>query len=269
MAPAPAQDAEARLRQRAGTRACVHRAAGHEIANEAKLTIAEPKLRDSQDPWKQGERYQSGTAKLIYGKAARTLGIQLGYEAEFRQKYPEWPDRQVSKASTEKAQEVINDFFDGLPEVKEFIYSTQREVADTKYTESLLGRRRWFWDIMNWEDQEAHRESAARKHRNLCWCEQCKLSRDGDRAAVNNRIQCSAADIVMLGMIKCDQDAKLKELGARMLLQIHDELVYEIPDENVEEAAAIIQYHMEHPGIELRVPLRAPPGTGDNWESAK
>jgi DNA polymerase-1 len=206
---------------------------------------------------------------LIYGKAARSLGVQLGYEAEYRQSHPEWPDRQVSKVATEKAQGVINDFFEGLPEVEDFIYGTHREVADTKYTETLLGRRRWFWDIVDWDEHIEHLEAAKRKHRKLCWCGVCKLSRDGERAAVNHRIQGSAADVTMLGMIKCDQDARLRELGAKMLLQVHDELVFEIPDENVEEAAGIIQYHMEHPGLDLRVPLRAPPGIGDNWEEAK
>lgn len=86
---------------------------------------------------------------------------------------------------------------------------------------------------------------------------------------MNLKIQGSAADIVRRAMIKCDQDQDLKRLGVRMLLQVHDELVFEIPDENVEEALPIIQHWMEHPGINLRVPLRAPPGTGRNWAEAK
>lgn len=219
--------------------------------------------RYSQCPW------QHGKYTLIYGKAARSLGVQLGYEAEFREQYPHLADRAISKMATERAQGVIDDFFDGLPEVQDFIHGTQRDVADTKYTETLLGRRRWFWDIMNWDDQVAHSLAAEKKGRKLCWCAQCKLSRDGDRAAVNHRIQGTAADITMLGMIKCHQDQRLKELGVHMLLQVHDELVFEIPNESVEEAAPIIQYHMEHPGLSLRVPLRAPPGTGNNWQEAK
>lgn len=206
---------------------------------------------------------------LIYGKAARSLGVQLGYEAGFRTQYPHLADRAISKMSTDRAQEVIDDFFSGLPEVQDFIHNTQRTVADTKYTETVLGRRRWFWDIMDWDDQVAHRLAAEKKHRRLCWCAQCKLSRDGDRAAVNHRIQGTAADITMLAMIKCHQDERLRELGVHMLLQVHDEVVFEVPDAHIEEASKIIQYHMEHPGLDLKVPLRAPPGTGQNWQEAK
>ena len=209
------------------------------------------------------------TQPLLYGKAARSLGIQLGYEDSIRETHPHLADYAISRLATERAQGVIDDFFAGLPEVKQFIDGTLREVADTKYVETLLGRRRWFWDIMNWEDQEAHREAATRKNRKLCWCEQCKLSRDGDRAAVNLKIQGTAADITMLAMIRCAQDPHLRRLDVKMLLQVHDELVFEIPEENVKEAAPIIQYHMEHPGLYLKVPLRAEPGIGNNWSEAK
>lgn len=79
----------------------------------------------------------------------------------------------------------------------------------------------------------------------------------------------TAADIVMCAMIKCHYDNRLRRLGVKMLLQIHDELVFECPDENIEEACPIIQYNMEHPGINMCVPLRATPGVGDNWGSGK
>ena len=166
-------------------------------------------------------------------------------------------------------REVIDDFFDQIPEAYDFIQGTLEELADTKFTETVLGNRRWFWDVMDYDLKEQHLAEARARHRDLCWCNACKLSREGERAAVNLRIQGSAADIVRRAMIKCDQDPELKRLGVRMLLQVHDELLFEIPDENLEEALPIIQYWMEHPGINLRVPLRAPPGTGRNWSQAK
>jgi DNA polymerase-1 len=86
---------------------------------------------------------------------------------------------------------------------------------------------------------------------------------------VNTIIQGTAADIVMCAMIKCYYDKRLRELGVKMLLQIHDEIVFECPAENTEEACRIIQENMENPGIKLRVPLKAAPGVGDNWVEAK
>jgi DNA polymerase I-like protein with 3'-5' exonuclease and polymerase domains len=126
---------------------------------------------------------------LIYGKAARRLGIDLGYDAEYREQYPELAERAIQSMSTEKAQKVIDTFFEQIPGVYDFIQGTLRRVADTKYTETFLGNRRWFWDIMDWDHQETHRAGARKQHRDLCWCSTCKLSRDGERAAVNHIIQ--------------------------------------------------------------------------------
>lgn len=206
---------------------------------------------------------------LAYGKAARALGIDLGYPNEVRESYPEWSDAAVMRESTKMAQEKIDEFFEQIPGAYDFIQGTLRRVSDDKYTEGFLGRRRWFFDIMEWHDQELHREAARAKRRKLCWCQVCKLSRDGDRAAINHIIQGTAADIVMLAMIRCHQDPLLRKLGVKMLLQVHDELVFEVPKESTQEALPIIQHLMENPGLSLEVPLRAAPGVGQNWDEAK
>jgi len=173
------------------------------------------------------------------------------------------------RESTLMAQDKIKEFFAGIPEAETFITDMTQQLARNKFVATILGRRRWFYDTMSLDDSEEHLERARAKRRKLCWCPKCKLSRDGERAGRNHKIQGTAADIVMIAMVRCSQDPELRRLGVHLLLQIHDELVFEAPDENVEEACPIIRYHMEHPGLPLRVPLRAPPGVGDNWDAAK
>lgn len=224
---------------------------------------AASRRRDSQRP------QQCGDHVLNYGKAKNSLAKELGFIDKLAAEHPEWDKKTVKIEAGNKAQDLINRYFERIPGASEFINGTYRKIADTKYVETYLGRRRHLPDIMDWQDQEHHRWEALKEGRELCWCAECKLSRDGDRQGPNTIIQGTAADICMCAMIRIENDQRLKELGYEMLLQIHDEIVGECPEENVEEAAEIVQYHMEHPWITLRVPLKAAPGIGDNWVEAK
>ena len=93
-----------------------------------------------------------------------------------------------------------------------------------------------------------------------------------ERLAVNQPIQGSAGDIVINAQIRIGQDKRLKELGCKMLLQVHDELVFECPEENIEEALKIIKKYMTNPfgdNVKLNVPLEVEAGIGDNYQEAK
>lgn len=91
-----------------------------------------------------------------------------------------------------------------------------------------------------------------------------------ERQAVNAPIQGSAADIVMLAMLECANSDELKKLDAQMLLQVHDEIVFEVPEENAEKAVPIIKHLMENVlSDSLRVPLEVDGGIGDTWQKAK
>jgi DNA polymerase I len=209
---------------------------------------------------------------LNYGKAAHSLARELGFFERTEKEHPEWSDWDIRRAAKAEAQALIDTYFSKIPGAAKFIKGTYRRVADTKFVETFLGRRRWLRQIMEWSEKMDHiqRElDSSGGRRDLCWCNDCKASRDGERRSVNTIIQGTAADIVMCAMIKCFFDKRLRELGVKMLLQIHDELVFECPEENVEAACPIIQEDMEHPGINLRVPLKAAPGVGDNWVEAK
>jgi DNA polymerase-1 len=104
---------------------------------------------------------------------------------------------------------------------------------------------------------------------NMSGSQRGELAR-AERQSVNSRIQGSAADVARRAMISCEFDSTLANLGVQMLLQIHDELIFEVPEENVEEALPIIKHKMEHPlGFELSVPLDCDGGSGHSWASAK
>jgi DNA polymerase-1 len=92
-----------------------------------------------------------------------------------------------------------------------------------------------------------------------------------ENQAINTPIQGSAADIVKRAMILIDQDEYLnEELGWHLLLQVHDELVLEGPEESADEALELVKYYMEHPFSEdLPVPLVADPKIVDNWKEGK
>lgn len=209
---------------------------------------------------------------LNYGKAANSLARELGFFEKQEKDHPDWDDWTIRRAAKAEAQSLIDIYFKRIPGAAKFIKGTYRKVADTKYVETFLGRRRWLRQIMDWDEKQEHIQeelNRTRGKRDLCWCNDCKSSRDGERRSVNTIIQGTAADIVMCAMIKCFYDKRLRRLGVKMLLQIHDEIVFECPEEHTEEACVIIQENMENPGIQLRVPLKAAPGVGDNWVEAK
>ena len=87
----------------------------------------------------------------------------------------------------------------------------------------------------------------------------------GERAAINSPIQGSAADIINMAMINISE--KLENTGAKMILQVHDELIVESPDKNVKEISIIIKNEMEN-AYKLSVPLKVDIGTGLNWADA-
>ena len=90
----------------------------------------------------------------------------------------------------------------------------------------------------------------------------------GERNAQNSPLQGSAADLIKLAMIRIHTAIRERALRSRMLLQVHDELVFEVPPEELETDGPLVRDHMEHV-VELRVPLVVDIGVGPNWLDAK
>ena len=168
---------------------------------------------------------------LIYGMGAQKLGQELGIPMK-------------------EAKGFIERYFSRLSRLKDFYDSIEHEAAANGYVATMTGRRRLTPDVLSANNQM---RSQAR------------------RQAINTRIQGSAADIIKLAMIAVENDQPLKDLGAQLLLQIHDELVLEVAPENAQAAGERLVTLMASiaPGNEpLRVPLLVDCGVGVSWAAA-
>ncbi|HHJ80534.1 MAG TPA: DNA polymerase I, partial [Candidatus Tenderia electrophaga] len=164
---------------------------------------------------------------LIYGMSAFGLAKQLG----------------VNRG---EAQEYIDLYFTRYPGVKEFMDRMRAEAHDQGYVETLFGRRLYLNDI---NARNAQRRQYA------------------ERAAINAPMQGTAADIIKLSMISCHNWLQQSGIDARMIMQVHDELVFEVNANQLEEAKAGINTCMSA-AAELAVPLVVDIGVGDNWDQA-
>ncbi|WP_418764598.1 DNA polymerase I [Mailhella sp.] len=168
---------------------------------------------------------------LIYGMGARKLGQDLGIPLS-------------------EARMFIERYFTRFAHIKEFFDSVEKEARGNGYVTTLSGRRRPLPDMLS---QSGQARALA------------------ERQAVNTLIQGSAADLIKFAMLAVYNDADLRRMKARMLLQIHDELIVEVPEKDAEAAAVRLAALMTDTsawGVELRVPLVADAGIGRNWGEA-
>ena len=165
---------------------------------------------------------------LLYGKTAFTLAKDIGVPQQ-------------------AAQEFINAYFAGFPSVRAFIDGLLADARTSGVVTTMFGRRRLVPELNS---------------RNY------QLRGEAERQAVNFPIQGSAADILKRAMI--DVHAALGERGtrARMILTVHDELLFEAPRAAADETAAIVREKMEA-AVRLKVPLTVDVGVGENWKEAK
>lgn len=149
--------------------------------------------------------------------------------------------------SRKEAKDYIDTYFDRFPGVKQFIDDVIREAKEKGYVETLFHRRRYLPDINS---------------RNF------NLRSFAERTAMNTPIQGSAADILKMAMIEMDRRIKAEGLQATMLLQVHDELIFEVPEEEVSKIEALVKEVMEQT-VELAVPLKVESSFGNSWYEAK
>lgn len=164
---------------------------------------------------------------LAYGLSAYGLASQL-------------------KISTEEAKEQMDAYFDRFGRVREYLHEVVEQARKDGYTSTVLGRRRYLPELDSSNRQV--RESA-------------------ERAALNAPIQGSAADIIKVAMINVDQALKASGLQSRMLLQVHDELLFEVADGEREPLEALVRDKMGS-AYPLSVPLEVAVGYGRSWDAA-
>jgi len=148
--------------------------------------------------------------------------------------------------SRTESKKIIDDYFDSFPTIKEWIEKTRESASVRGYVETLFGRRRYLPDINS-------RNATARAL--------------AERNAVNAPIQGTAADIIKMAMNKVDLRIRNAALKSKMVLQIHDELVFEAPVEEVDQLMEIIKSEMENV-LTLSVPLTVECNYGKNWLEA-
>lgn len=165
---------------------------------------------------------------LIYGQGAYGLSGQIG-------------------VSVPKAEEFITRYFAQFPRVRAYMEQVQQDAARRGYVETLLKRRRYFPELGAGSQAGANQRQAAQ------------------RMAINTPIQGTAADIIKLAMLRLDAALREKGLRTRMILQVHDELVLETPEAEVEQVVALVRACMEE-AFSLRVPLKVDIEVGPNWD---
>ncbi len=151
--------------------------------------------------------------------------------------------------SMSEAQEFINKYFARFPQVQNFLSQTKLTAAEQGYVETVLGRRRYFPELRakNSPDQ---------------------VRRRAEREAINHPVQGSAADIMKIAMINIQRRLKASEFQARMTLQVHDELVFDCPTQELKDVTALINHEMEN-AYPLSVHLKADVATGVNWDEVE
>ncbi|MEK9743384.1 MAG: DNA polymerase I [Gammaproteobacteria bacterium] len=164
---------------------------------------------------------------LIYGMSAFGLARQLGIDRG-------------------QAQDYINLYFERYPGVRTFMDATRLQVREKKFVETVFGRRLFLPDIGS--SNHARRQGA-------------------ERAAINAPMQGTAADLIKLAMLAVDEWLTKENHDARIIMQVHDELVLEVPEADVKAVGKKLAVLMSEVA-ELAVPLKVDVGTGSNWAEA-
>lgn len=150
------------------------------------------------------------------------------------------------RITPDEAQDIIQNYFVRFPRVNDYMIHTIAFAQKNKYVKTIRDRRRYIPEI---DSKNAH------------------VRQNAERMAINTTIQGSAADLIKLAMINIQNQFEQKKLTCKMILQVHDELVFEVPDREVEQIRTLVKKEMEN-AIKLDVPIKVEIGKGKNWLEA-
>jgi DNA polymerase I len=168
---------------------------------------------------------------IIYGISAFGLANQLGI-------------------AREEAGAYIKKYFERFPGIRDYMEETKAFCKQSGYVLTLFGRKCHYPEIVS---------------------SNASIRSFNERAAINARLQGTAADIIRRAMVRMDEALEKEKLNAQMLLQVHDELVFELPQDEVERTLPVVKKVMEHapmPALNLSVPLAVDARAADNWDEA-
>ncbi len=238
-------------------KAFIPRDANHSIVSadysQIELRIIAEMSRDENmmDAFAQNLDIHTATAAKVYGKTllevdsnerrnakAVNFGIIYGQSA--------FGLSQNLGIPRKEAAEIIENYFAQYPGIKKYMNDTMNFARENGYVCTLMGRRRYLRDI----------NSANMTVRGFA-----------ERNAINAPIQGSAADMIKIAMINIHREFKAQNLDARMTMQVHDELVFDVPNHEIEKVKPIIMHNMKN-AIKTDVPIMVEIGTGLNWLEA-
>src|SRR2546427_3316796 len=204
------------------------------------------------DAFQNGEDIHARTARLVFKaktdeelkearRFAKIVNFAIAYAIE------PWGLSQRVGISRQEARQVIDDYYATYPGVRRYMDEIPVQAREHGYVRSIYGRIRPLGGI---NDRNANIRKAA------------------EREAINMPIQGTASDIVKIAMLHADEAFRREGLNAKILMQVHDELLVECPANEADKVAETLKREMEN-AVELDVPLVAETGIGDNWMDAK
>ena len=201
--------------------------------------------------FQRGEDIHASTASRILSvpleqvtpdmrRLAKTINFGLIYGMS------DWGLAARTELSQQEASDFIAKYFAQFPRVRGYLDGVKQQAAGQGFVETLLGRKRYFPELLTGSKVAPNVKGAAQ------------------RAAVNHPIQGTAADILKIAMIRLHDELQKRNLGSRMILQVHDELVLEVPDPEVSTVAPLVKSVMEY-AYQLEAPLKVDIKTGRHW----
>jgi DNA polymerase-1 len=204
------------------------------------------------EAFQKGEDIHARTARLVFGartdaelkearRFAKIVNFAIAYAIE------PWGLSQRVGISRQEAKKVIEDYYNTYKGVRRYMDEVPIRAREHGYVRSIYGRIRPLPGIT---DRNAN------------------IRRAAEREAINMPIQGTASDIVKIAMLHVEEELKQMSSKARLLMQVHDELLLEVPEPEVEGVSKMLKHEMES-AVSLDVPLVADVGVGDNWMDAK
>ncbi len=198
--------------------------------------------------FRQDEDIHAATAAQLFGvevsgvtpdmrRLAKTVNFGVIYGMS------DYGLEQATELSREEATQFIASYFGKYPGVTQYLESTKKQVREVGYVQTVLGRRRFIPEI----------DSPNRQVREAA-----------ERMAINMPVQGTSADIIKVAMINLDREMQKQQLKSKLLLQVHDELILEVPEDELEEMRQLVPQIMST-ALELSVPLKVDVKTGSNW----
>jgi DNA polymerase-1 len=219
---------------------------------ELRLAAHMADVETLRDAFAKGEDIHNRTALELFGEVnrdtrgrAKTINFAILYGIS------RWGLAGRLEVTADEAQAMIDTYFQRFPGINRYIAETMEKARECGFTETLFGRKTHFPRINS--KNQAERQGS-------------------ERAAINAPIQGTSADIIKRAMVRMVPALEAAGLGdVRMLLQVHDELVFELPEAQIEAASAVIREVMENaaePAVQLSVPLGVEIGSGPSWGAA-